>query len=161
MAKKKTAKEPEVELTVHIVDPDAQEALRKALNGDGRTRQVVDLTRRALTLRANGATDDEIAKTERVETSTLTQWMASPRRAPSAEEAQRMITEEIKPLAIENTLHQVLAGDRAATRQAMKDTGVMKPPKATSHNVKIIVGVGQSPIGNDPVRVAIALQIGK
>lgn len=142
-----------------VIDQDAQSELHSALIGAGRSAAVVGITRRALTMRANGATNEEIARAEHVEESTLSAWLASPRRVPTPEEAQRMINEEIKPLAIENHLHQLLAGDKRATSQTMKDSGLMRPPKLSgATRVSILVGIGTNPIGSDPIQIAVAVK---
>lgn len=161
LRKPKQPQVPPLDAVVITINHDAESALQAALAGGERTRQVVDITRRALTLRAKGATDPQIAASERVEEETLARWLASPRRAPTVEEANRMISDEIRPLAIENTLHQLLAGDKATTRQAMKDTQVLRPAKDKQKTVSVVVGIGDGPVGIDPaqLRVGIAVQV--
>lgn len=139
-----------------VINAQVEHQLIEALNGGERTSVVVDLTRRALTLRAKGLSIEEIAETEQVEASTLESWLMSSRRTPTVEEAQKMITDEIVPLATENYVHLLRAGNARATMQTMKD--VLKPKKEAQKQTKIIVGVGIEPVGRDPLKVAIAIQ---
>ncbi len=146
-----------------VINAPLQAQLEAALHGGERTPAVNDMTRRALTLRAKGVNDADIATAEQVEVSTLALWMVSSNRMPTAAEAQRMITEEIFPLAIENQKHLLLAGDKRATMETMKQSGAMKPKKKETASLSILVGVGTSPVGNDPLesqtRVAVAVSL--
>ncbi len=141
-----------------VINAQVEHQLIEALNGGERTSVVVDLTRRALTLRAKGLSIEEIAETEQVEASTLDAWLQSSRRTPTVEEAKKMIDEEIMPLATENYVHLLRAGNARATMQTMKN--VLQPKKQQPSKTLIVVGVGQQPIGRDPldVRVAVAIQ---
>lgn len=139
-----------------VIDAKLEAELSSALNGGERTHAVSDMTRRALTLRAKKVSTEDIAKAEQVEVSTLEAWLASSRRAPTAEEAEAMMRDEIRPLAIENTKHLLLAGNPAVTREVMKD--VLRPKKTIPSKTTILVGVGTGPVGSDPLKVAIAIQ---
>lgn len=144
-----------------IIDMAVENALHAAISSaeDARTPVVMELTRRALTQRARGMSEADIAKAEKVEASTLSAWLASPHRGPTVDEAKLMLDTEIKPLATENLMHLLRAGDKAATRQVVKDSGMMKPPKSSASKVAIMVGVGIAPIGSDPLSVAVAIQV--
>lgn len=140
-----------------VINAQVEHQLLDALNGGERTSVVVDLTRRALTLRAKGLSIEEIADTEQVEASTLESWLMSSRRTPTVEEAQKMITEEIVPLATENYVHLLRAGNARATMQTMKD--VLKPKKSVPSKTTILVGVGTGPVGRDPLDVRVAVAV--
>jgi hypothetical protein len=142
-----------------VINAQVEHQLCEALAGRERSAVVCDLTRRALTLRAKSVSIEDIAKAEQVEASTLDAWLASSRRTPTIEEAQRMLSDEITPLAIENHKHMLLAGDKRATMQTM--AGVLKPRKASESKTTILVGVGTGAIGRDPLDVRVAVQVTK
>jgi transcriptional regulator with XRE-family HTH domain len=132
-----------------VINAQVEQQLLDALNGGERTTIVVDLTRRALTLRAKGISVEDIADTEQVEFSTLESWMQSSRRTPTPAEAQAMLDNEAVPLAIENHVHLLRAGNTRATMQTM--AGILKPKKKEESKTLILVGVGTGPIGKDPL----------
>lgn len=158
--RKKSAPRP-AEAEPIVIDMPLENALYAAISSPehARTPEVIALTDRALTMRAKGMSEEEIAKAEKVETSTLASWLACPHRGPTVDEMRAMIENDVKPLTVQNIVHLLRAGDKGTTRQMAKDTGMMKPPKSGPTQTKILVGIGQDPVGRDPVRAFVSVEV--
>lgn len=161
MPRKKQPEIVETQADATVIDMKAENALHDAVMSleHARTPLVMELTQRALTLRARGLSEAEIAASEKVEVSTLALWLSSPHRSPTPDEARAMLETQVKPLAMENLMHMLRAGDKPSTRQVIKDSGVMRPAKHGPAETRILVGVGLSPVGSDPLSVAVAISV--
>ena len=100
-----------------------QDAIRKPTRQTRRRRQ---LTQEALALRAQGQSVYEIATALRVKSSTITQWFAAHRRELAEGTIDRMLDDTAVPLAAENLIHGLIAGDKDYTLETLKGRGILK-----------------------------------
>jgi transposase-like protein len=91
-----------------------------------RTRRRRQVTQEALALRAQGASLHEIAGAMGVATSTITQWFLAHRREIADGTIDRMLDDTAVPLAAENLIHGLIAGDKDYTLETLKGRGVLK-----------------------------------
>lgn len=91
--------------------------------------QRLRLTQAALSLRAEGFSVPEIAEHLQVAPSTVTGWFSIHRRDVAVMDIDRMLEEIAVPLATENLVHGLIAGDKAYTLEVLKGRGRLKRPK--------------------------------
>lgn len=145
-----------------VIDAESELHLRHAIEDreQSRTPFINELTRRVLTRRAQKLSDEENAAAEGVEVQTLRQWLASPHRTPTEAETEQLVRHELPALAMQNTAAMLGAGDRALTLEILRQQKRFAPPKQPkSVETKILVGVGLSAVGRDPVEIALAVKI--
>lgn len=83
-------------------------------------------TQIALAMRASGLGNNDIARALGVSPATITGWFTTHRRECSAETIDQMLDEIAKPLAIENLIHGLQAGDKDYTLETLKGRGVFR-----------------------------------
>lgn len=91
--------------------------------------QRLRLTQSALALRAEGFSIPEIAEHLHVAPGTVTGWLSMHRRDMQVMDVDRMLEEIAVPLAVENLIHGLVAGDKAYTLDTLKGRGRLKRPK--------------------------------
>ena len=87
------------------------------------TRDRLRRTQQALALRASGYGVNEIAASMGVSAATITGWFVAHRRAVSLDEIDAMLDAVALPLAAENLVHGLLAGDKDYTLETLKGRG--------------------------------------
>jgi hypothetical protein len=103
---------------------DLELDLRRANKPGGkRARQRRLLTQRALILRAANWDLNDIAAHLGVATSTLTRWFTQHKRGVDAAEIDAQLDQIALPLATENLIHGLLAGDKDYTLDTLKGRG--------------------------------------
>lgn len=115
---------------------------------------ILRLTVRAMSMRASGSPDDEIARSERVDVQLLSKWMENPQQLLSLEESQELVRSVGVPAANERLVGLALSGDRKATMALARSHGgvLNRRGDVPAEQIKtgVIVGSGQGPIGEDP-----------
>lgn len=91
--------------------------------------QRLRLTQQALSLRAQGFSVGEIAEFLQVSPATVTGWFALHRRDMAVMDIDRTLEEIAVPLATENLIHGLIAGDKQYTLETLKGRGRLKRPK--------------------------------
>ena len=117
---------PEVEhLPVAATDPAAdREFLRMAARPDTKpTRRRRLLTQRALTMLAAGWDTNDIAAALGVATSTLTTYLTKHKREVTIAEIDDRLDRIAVPLATDNLIHGLLAGDKDYTLKTLEGRG--------------------------------------
>lgn len=130
-------------LQLPAVDPEADEALAaklprvkaakavKALPATASpTLRRRKLTQLALALRAEGASVNEIAAELGVSSVTVTGWFTTHRREISTDKIDAMLDQIAVPLATENLMHGLLAGDKQYTLETLKGRGHLRQKDA-------------------------------
>lgn len=115
---------------LHASNPDNQleldRQLRKKPGVSGRSKQRRALTQKALALFTAGHSMNEIAAELGVTTPTVTQWFVQHRRLVAEGSIDQMLDETAVPLAAENLVHGLLAGDKDYTIETLKGRGKLK-----------------------------------
>jgi len=88
------------------------------------------LTQLALALRAEGASVNEIAAELGVSSVTVTGWFTTHRREISTDKIDVMLDQIAVPLASENLIHGLLAGDKQYTLETLKGRGHLRQKDA-------------------------------
>lgn len=101
-------------------EPETEERYSK--RGKAKKRDIT----RALALRAAGHTIGEIAEHLGAAPSTITAWFTQYRRDAKAEDIDEMLDRTAMPLAAENLVHGLLAGDKDYTLETLKGRGRLK-----------------------------------
>lgn len=101
-------------------EPETDERYEK--RGKAKRRDV----QKALALRASGHTIGEIAEEIGAAPSTITRWFTEYRRKESHEQIDEMLDKTALPLAAENLVHGLLAGDKDYTLETLKGRGRLK-----------------------------------
>lgn len=121
-------------------DVDADEALQQASRGPRtavrRTaaagtmtkaqRRAAKLTQVALALRVEGWSIADIADRLAVSAATVTGWFSTHRRHVAADHLDALLDEIAVPLATENLIHGLIAGDKDYTLETLKGRGQLK-----------------------------------
>jgi transcriptional regulator with XRE-family HTH domain len=89
-------------------------------------RRKLILTQQALALRATGLSTVEVAKALGVSPHTVTGWLTAHRRTLAAGEIDALLDEIAVPLAAENLVHGLIAGDKDYTLETLKGRGQLK-----------------------------------
>lgn len=93
------------------------------------TRRRIKLTQQALDLRASGHSVGEIAASMGIAPSTLTRYFAQFRRDLADGAIDDQLDQIAVPLATENLIHGLLAGDKDYTMETLKGRGVLRKGK--------------------------------
>jgi len=108
-------------------DPQADQTLRVSPKRVRRcTKHRRALTQKALALYTAGFSMNEIAAELGVTTPTITQWFVSHRRTMAEADIDKLLDETAVPLAAENLVHGLLAGDKDYTLETLKGRGKLK-----------------------------------
>lgn len=83
-------------------------------------------TQLALSMRAQGLGNNEIARRFGVSAATVTGWFTTHRREIAPEAIDELLDQIAKPLAIENLIHGLQAGDKDYTLETLKGRGVFR-----------------------------------
>ena len=105
----------------------AVKALAAAVSPTVRRRKLTQL---ALALRVEGASVNEIAAELGVSSVTVTGWFTTHRREISTEKLDAMLDQIAVPLAAENLVHGLLAGDKQYTLETLKGRGHLRQKDA-------------------------------
>ena len=90
------------------------------------TRRRLRLTQRALALRAEGFSVGEIAADMKISPATVLGWFTKHRRTVEAETIDAQLDEIATPLAVENLIHGLAAGDKDYTIKTLEGRGKFK-----------------------------------
>ncbi len=112
-------------------DTDLQPASRRTVLAGGRRPGKLEirrakLTQVALAMRASGEAVPDIAARLGVAASTVIGWFTAHRRAVDLDAIDVMLDRTAVPLATENLIHGLLAGDKDYTLETLKGRGVFK-----------------------------------
>ena len=103
--------------------PGKARAKVKGTLADPSTRRRLALTQIALARRAEGASIQDIARELSVSPHTVTGWFVSHRRDCTGESIDALLDQIAVPLASENLIHGLLAGDKDYTLETLKGRG--------------------------------------
>lgn len=92
----------------------------------------IRLTQQALSLKASGYSSNEIAEHLGVNPGTIVGWFATHRRDVQALDLDRQLDEIAVPLATENLIHGLIAGDKDYTLETLKGRGKLKKTQDAS-----------------------------
>lgn len=90
------------------------------------TRRRLRLTQQALALRASGESVNQIAAALAVAPATIVSWFTTHRRDIAPEAIDDLLDQIAVPLAAENLVHGLLAGDKDYTLETLKGRGRLK-----------------------------------
>lgn len=128
---------------------DARIALAKRPRPTKSQRRALQLTQTALSLRASGWSVRDIAAELAVTPSTITGWFTSHRRHVAIEDINAQLDQIAVPLATENLIHGLLAGDKDYTLETLKGRGQLrrhgeadKPPERSLPELRIVFEAG-------------------
>jgi len=126
------ASDPEADEAIATKLPRAKaekavKALTAAVSPTVRRRKLTQL---ALALRAEGASVNEIAAELGVSSVTVTGWFTTHRREISTDKIDVMLDQIAVPLASENLIHGLLAGDKQYTLETLKGRGHLRQKDA-------------------------------
>jgi DNA-binding CsgD family transcriptional regulator len=130
-------------------------------------KRAIRLTQQALSLRAQGYSIGEIAESLGAAPSTVMGWFTKHRRQVDEGEIDRLLEETAVPLAAENLVHGLAAGDKDYTLKTLEGRGYFKRhtdqgPVADPNNIPALVvrvehggqattvGVGRVPANQQP-----------
>lgn len=88
--------------------------------------QRIRLTQRALALRTDGYDSNEIAEALGVSPATVVGWFSTHRRDVASLDLDRQLDEIAVPLATENLIHGLIAGDKDYTLETLKGRGKLR-----------------------------------
>lgn len=112
------------------------------------TRRRLRLTQQALALRASGHSINLIAQEMGVPSSTIVRWFTEHRREVSVDQIDDMLDTIAVPLAAENLVHGLLAGDKDYTLETLKGRGRFR---------KHAEGEGKAPAALPELRISFEL----
>jgi len=107
----------------HIPAPPKQTRVPATRAG---SRKTLRLTQQALALRVQGLSMLEIGQALGVAPSTVTGWFATHRRQVASGAIETMLDEIAVPIAAENLVQGLLAGDKDYTLETLKGRGQLK-----------------------------------
>lgn len=125
-------------VTLDATDPDAEQLMGGKLPGRkakppktaNPTVRRRKLTQIALGLYTEGKSVNEIAAELGVSTATVTGWFTTHRRETSVESIDLMLDQIAVPLAADNLVHGLLAGDKQYTLETLKGRGRLRTKDA-------------------------------
>jgi hypothetical protein len=136
-----TAADPVAEAELAAKLPSTKKRVRQALDSRVLTpaQRQLKQTQVALALYTEGASINEIASELGVSSQTIRGWFATHRRKVTSDQIDLDLDQIAVPLAKENLIHGLLAGDKDYTRDVLKGRGHLRTKDAPAVPAEIPV----------------------